>query len=148
MPETPCRITAEEFTRLIEETIPLTRQLKVRVDTLGPGWARITLPGSTEWIRAGGTVSGPAIMALADTALYAAVLTRIGLEPMAVTSDLSIRFLRAPAPEDLRSEARVLRLGRRQAVGEIRMWSGEDEERLVAHATGTYALPGPTPRRD
>lgn len=135
------RITAEQFADLIEETIPLSRYLRFRVDALGHGWARITLPGSEEWNRAGGTISGPAIMALADTVFYAAVLTRIGLEPMAVTSDLSIRFLRPPPSDDLRSEARVLRLGRRQAVGEVRMWSGDDEERLVAHATGTYALP-------
>lgn len=135
------KITAEEFARLIDETIPLSRHLRCRVDALGPGWARLTLPGDPEWIRAGGTLSGPAIMALADTAFYAAVLTRIGLEPMAVTSDLSIRFLRRPPPEDLRGEARILRLGRTQAVGEIRMWSGDDEDRLVAHATGTYALP-------
>ncbi|HJL19381.1 MAG TPA: PaaI family thioesterase [Sandaracinaceae bacterium LLY-WYZ-13_1] len=142
------RITVEQFERLLRETIPLSQHLRFRVDALGAGWARVTLPGDDEWIRAGGTVSGPAIMALADTAFYGAVLTRIGLEPMAVTSDLSVRFLRRPPPDDLRSEARLLRLGKRQAVAEVRMWSGSDESRLVAHATGTYALPPPKePRR-
>ncbi len=134
------RITVAELEELLTSTIPLTRILRLRVDALEPGLARITLPGSDEWTRAGGTITGPAMMALADTAIYAAVLTRIGREPMAVTSDLSVRFLRRPAPEDLHAEGRVLHLGRRTAVCDVRMWS-EGDERLVAHATGTYALP-------
>lgn len=135
------RVTIEQIQELLDATIPLTRTLRVRVDALEHGVARATLPGSSEWIRAGGTISGPAIMALADTAIYAAVLTRIGLEPMAVTSELSVRFLRPAPPEDLHAEARVLHLGRRTAVADVRMWTGENADRLVAHATGTYALP-------
>jgi uncharacterized protein (TIGR00369 family) len=138
--ETP-KITVDAFARLLEETIPLTRILGVRIDHIGYGTARVTLPGDPTWVRAGGTVNGPAIMALADTAIYAAVLSRIGLEPMAVTSDLSVRFLRRPKPEDLFADARVLHLGRRSAVAEVRLHSG-DPDRVVAHATGTYALPG------
>lgn len=134
------RITVAAFERLLAETIPLTNTLRVRVDELRFGGATLTLPGSSEWVRAGGTVSGPAIMALADTAIYAAVLSRIGLEPMAVTSDLSVRFLRRPPPSDLHADARVLHLGRRNAVAEVELW-GENREELVAHATGTYALP-------
>jgi uncharacterized protein (TIGR00369 family) len=134
------RVTAEEILRLLDETIPLSRTMRVTIEHLGHGTARMTLPGSAEWVRAGGTLSGPAIMALADTAIYAAVLTRIGLEPMAVTSDLSVRFLRRPPPSDLHAEARVIHLGRRNAVCEVEMW-GEDRDAIVAHATGTYALP-------
>lgn len=134
------RVTAEEILRLLEETIPLARRMRVRIEHLGHGVARMTLPGSPEWVRAGGTLSGPAIMALADTAIYAAVLTQIGLEPMAVTSDLNVRFLRRPPPADLHAEARVIHLGRRNAVCDVELW-GEDRARIVAHATGTYALP-------
>ena len=72
-------------------------------------------------------------------AFYAALLGRIGLEAQAVTSDLSVRFLRRPAPEDLVAEASLLRLGKRQAVGEVHVRA---KGALVAHATGTYALPG------
>jgi uncharacterized protein (TIGR00369 family) len=132
--ETP-RATKEEVARLIDD-IPLARFLRVRVDELGMGRALLTLPSNLDAIRAGGTVSGPAIMALADSAVYAAVLTRIGLEPMAVTSDLSVRFLRRPPLEDLHAEASVIHLGRRNAVAEVRMWSS-DPGRLVAHAPGT-----------
>lgn len=134
------RVTAEEVTRLLEETIPLARIMRVRVDHLDQECARLTLPGSAEWVRAGGTLSGPAIMTLADTAIYAAVLARIGLEPMAVTADLSVRFLRRPPPNDLHAEARLIHLGRRTAVAEVELWS-DDRARIVAHATGTYALP-------
>ncbi len=134
------RVTIEEIEKLLADTIPLTRFLRMRIAALEHGAARVTLPGSPDHTRAGGTVSGPAIMALADTAIYAAVLTRIGLEPMAVTADLSVRFLRRPPPEDLHAEARVLHLGRRTAVAEVRIF-GSGDERLVAHATGSYALP-------
>ena len=89
-------------------------------------------------LRAGGTLNGPTMMTLADTALYAAVLTRIGLEPLAVTSDMSIHFLRKPQPAPLVATAKILRLGKRLAVGAVEIAS---EGQLVAHATGTYALP-------
>lgn len=139
MDETP-RVTVEAFERLLRETIPLTNVLGVRVDAIGWGSARVTLPGHPAWVRAGGTLSGPSIMALADTAIYAAVLSRVGLEPMALTSELSVRFLRRPPPADLHADATLLHLGRRTAVAEVRLHGG-DAERLVAHATGTYALP-------
>lgn len=132
------RITAEEFESLIASTIPLTRDMPFRVLELGWGRAVIELAFHERQLRAGGTLNGPTLMTLADTALYAAVLTRIGLEPLAVTSELSIHFLRKPAPAPLLSTARVLRVGRRLAVGTIEIAS---EGRLVAHATGSYARP-------
>jgi len=90
--------------------------------------------------RAGGTVSGPALMTLADTAMYLVTLSVVGPEPLAVTSDLSIRFLRRPAPARVVAEARVLRAGKRLVVAEVTMFSaGEDEP--IAHVTGTYVLP-------
>jgi len=137
--ETP-KITAAEFVHLIESTIPLTRSWPFEVLSLGWGMASLKLAFREEQLRAGGTLNGPTLMTLADTALYAAVLTRIGLEPLAVTSDLTFRFLRKPAQAALIGDASLLRLGRRLAVGEIRIRS-EGSDVLVAHATGTYALP-------
>ena len=134
------RITADELSRLLRETIPLTTQVGLRVTSIGWGTCSVLLPASDTTLRAGGTVSGPALFAIADTALYGAVLSRIGMEPLAVTSDLTLRFLRKPPRADLHGEGRLLRLGRRQAVGEIQIF-GDDRETLVAHATGTYALP-------
>ncbi|UJR85357.1 PaaI family thioesterase [Sandaracinus amylolyticus] len=133
------RIEAAEFEALIHETIPLTRLLPFRVQELGWGTATIRLLFSEQQLRAGGTINGPTMMTLADTALYAAVLTRIGMQPLAVTSDLSIHFLRKPEARDLIGRATVLRVGRRIAVGTIEISSADGP--LVAHATGSYALP-------
>jgi uncharacterized protein (TIGR00369 family) len=95
------------------------------------------VPFSTENLRAGGSLSGPTMFTLADTALYAAVLSEIGLEPLAVTTDMTIHFVKKPRGE-LLAEAKLLRCGRRQAVGTIELKSAGE---IVAHATGTYALP-------
>ena len=80
------------------------------------------------------------MMALADFAMYVAVLAAIGPVPLAVTTNLNINFLRRPAPRDLLAEARLMKLGKRLAVGEVTIRSdGEDEP--VAHATSTYSIP-------
>ena len=91
-------------------------------------------------LRPGGTISGPSIMALADFTVYLAVLSAIGWMPLAVTTNFNINFLRKPAPGDLLAEARLIKLGKRLAVGDIAIRSdGADE--LVAHATATYSIP-------
>ncbi len=96
--------------------------------------------GASE-LRPGGTVSGPVMMGLADVALYVAILARIGIVPLTVTTQLSINFLRKPrADRRLLARCRLMKLGRSLAVGEVWIHSeGEDEP--VAHATGTYAIP-------
>lgn len=139
------RITIAQFDGLLQDTLPIAAQHPYAVISLGWGEAVIRLEYRPDQLRAGGTLSGPTMMTLADTALYAAVLTRIGFEPLAVTSDLNIRFLSRPEPRALVARARVLRAGRRNAVGSIEIAS-EGQERgslgkLVAHATGTYAIP-------
>ena len=95
-------------------------------------------------LRPGGTVSGPTMMELADFAMYVAVFSAIGPQPLAVTTNLNINFLRKPGPRDLIGEARLFKLGKRLAVGEVTMVSLGDPE-VVAHATGTYSIP---PRGD
>lgn len=91
-------------------------------------------------LRPGGTVSGPIMMALADFTMYLAVLSAIGWVPLAVTTNFSINFLRKPAPRDVLAEARLFKLGKRLAVGEIALYSDGDDE-MVAHATSTYSVP-------
>ena len=98
---------------------------------------------SEKSLRPGGTISGPTLMALADFAIYVAILASIGAVPQAVTTNLNINFVRRPAQRDLIAQARLIKLGRRLAVGEVSIYSdGEDE--MVAHATATYALPTQT----
>jgi acyl-coenzyme A thioesterase PaaI-like protein len=79
-------------------------------------------------------------MGLADVALYAALLGAIGPVPLAVTSNLTINFLRKPGPGAIRAEAWILKLGRRLAVGEVQLFSGEEPE-MVAHVISSYAIP-------
>jgi uncharacterized protein (TIGR00369 family) len=102
--------------------------------------ARVRQTYNHQMIRPGGTVSGPTMMALADFAMYAAVLAAIGAVPLAVTINLNINFLRKPGQRDLIAEARLLKLGKSLAVGEVNIFSdGQDEP--VAHVTSTYSIP-------
>ena len=92
-------------------------------------------------LRPGGTVSGPSIFALADVAMYLAILSRIGPVALAVTTNCSVDFMRKPAAGvDLVAEARVLKLGRTLAVGDVLVFS-EGTEMPVARAGLTYAIP-------
>jgi uncharacterized protein (TIGR00369 family) len=91
-------------------------------------------------LRPGGTISGPTMMALADFAMYVAVLAAIGPVPLAVTTNLNINFLRKPVPGDLVAEARLLKIGKRLATGEVTIRS-DGETEPVAHVTSTYSIP-------
>ena len=110
------------------------------VEELRPLGARLRAVYHESQIRPGGTISGPTMMTLADVSLYVAVIASIGPVALAVTTNLNINFLRKPGPRDLLSECRLLKLGKRLAVGEVTIFSdGEDEP--VAHVTGTYSIP-------
>ncbi|HEX2654235.1 MAG TPA: PaaI family thioesterase [Xanthobacteraceae bacterium] len=91
-------------------------------------------------LRPGGTISGPHMMALADIAMYIALLASIGWVPLAVTANLNINFLKKPQPGALDAECRLLKLGRSLAVGDVSIRSGAGQD-LVAHATSTYSIP-------
>lgn len=95
-------------------------------------------------LRPGNTVSGPTMMALADTAAYVLVLSAIGIKPMALTTQLSINFLRMAGPKTLIAEARMLKIGRTLAVSDV-LIRAEDAADPCAHAVVTYALPGEEP---
>jgi uncharacterized protein (TIGR00369 family) len=110
------------------------------VEEVGPMRSRMRLLCGERHLRPGGTISGPSMFALADVALYAAILASVGPVALAVTTNLNINFLRKPEPADLIGEARLLKLGKRLAVGEVAIVSTVGDE-LVAHATGTYAIP-------
>jgi uncharacterized protein (TIGR00369 family) len=90
--------------------------------------------------RPGGTLSGPTMMMLADTAAWMAILAQVGPVLLAVTTSLHIDFLRKPQLSDLMARARVLKLGRKLAVVEVELFSRGISD-LVAKAQVTYALP-------
>jgi uncharacterized protein (TIGR00369 family) len=110
------------------------------IDEVGHGFARVRQDFQKASLRPGGTISGPTLMALADVATYVAILASIGWVPLAVTTSLNINFLRKPAPAALIAEARLIKLGKRLAVGEVDIRS-EGEADLIAHATSTYSIP-------
>jgi len=116
-------------------------QAEAIVEEVGAGTARVRRIVGPNELRPGGTVSGPVLMGLADHAMYTALLGVIGPVALAVTTSLTISFLRKPAAEtDVTAVATLLKLGRRLAVGEVRLYSGASEE-PVAHATVTYSIP-------
>ena len=89
------------------------------VEAVGPLSACVRLAYHERHLRPGGTISGPAMMALADLTLYVAILANIGPIGLAVTTNLAFNFLRKPGRSDLLSECRLLKLGKRLAVGEV-----------------------------
>jgi uncharacterized protein (TIGR00369 family) len=96
---------------------------------------------SEKMLRPGGTISGPTLMALADCAMYVVLLSAIGPVGLAVTTNLNINFLRRGAPgRDLLAAARLLKLGKRLAVGEINLLSDTSPE-PIAQVTATYSIP-------
>jgi uncharacterized protein (TIGR00369 family) len=92
-------------------------------------------------LRPGGTVSGPTLMALADFAMYVVLLSAIGPVGLAVTTNLNIHFLRKGLPgRDVVAAARLMKLGKRLAVGEVMLLSGTSPD-PIAHVTSTYSIP-------
>ncbi|MDG9757730.1 PaaI family thioesterase [Pseudomonas sediminis] len=134
-------MSALEVQSLIRAGLPMAEDIDLRIDRLDEEGVLARVPFHAKLVRPGGTLSGPTIMALGDAAMYAVVLGRLGRVEMAVTSNLNINFLVKPKPVDLLAEARILRLSRRQAVCEVSLYSLDNENELVAHVTGTYALP-------
>ncbi|MRX52272.1 hotdog fold thioesterase [Paracoccus sp. S-4012] len=115
-----------------------------RVEEATEAGVQVRLTADPGQLRPGGTVSGPAMFGLADVAVYAALLSRIGPVALAVTTNASIDFMRKPAAgRDLIAEARLLKLGRSLAVADVLIRS-EGEEAPVARASMTYAIPPKT----
>lgn len=120
--------------------MPMGKSFQFSAERLEYGFARLRLEASERFLRPGGSISGPTLFTLADLSLWAAVLTCIGPEPMAVTADMTIHFLRRPRLKPLICEAKVLKQGRKLIHGDILIWL-EGEEAPVCHASGSYAAP-------
>jgi len=134
------RMTAAELDAFLHREFPQVDGQGYRVEEMRDRFARLRLPFHEGHLRPGGTVSGPTLMSLADTAMYVVVLAMIGEVPLAVTTSLNINFMRRPGPVDVIADARILKLGRRLAVGDVALYSDGDPE-MVAHATLTYSIP-------
>ena len=139
MTKTAAKVTPYEFEELVRKTIPLCALFDFNVEAVEHGSARVRIRYSEKLIRAGGTVAGPILFTAADIALYAVTLSLIGLEPMAVTSQLDLHFLRKASAADLVAHGTVLRAGRSLVVGEVGIFS-QDIAEPVAHAVGSYVV--------
>ncbi len=135
-------MTATELGAFLDQHFPQmnSRRRRFIVEAVSGRSVRVRMTYNERMLRPGGTISGPSMFALADIAMYAAVLAMIGPRPLAVTTNLSINFLRKPRPADMIADATILKLGKRLAVGEIALRSDGDED-LAAHATSTYSIP-------
>jgi uncharacterized protein (TIGR00369 family) len=138
----PTLMTVKDLERFLTAEFPQVFHPAsgLSIEAVWNGGGRVRQAYSDGSVRPGGTISGPTMMALADFAMYVAVLAAIGPVPLAVTTNLNINFLRKPARCDLVAEARLLKLGKRLAVGEVTIRS-DGETEPVAHATSTYSIP-------
>jgi uncharacterized protein (TIGR00369 family) len=130
--------TKDDITQFFAREFPTSRCI---VDVVGDCGATITYPVGTEDLRPGGTVAGPVLMAVADIALYVAILGEIGIVPLTVTTSLNINFLRKPAAgRNIVAVCKLIKMGRALAVGEVSLYSAGSDA-MVAHAVGTYSIP-------
>jgi uncharacterized protein (TIGR00369 family) len=134
------RMSVDELKQFLDLHFPDMAQRAVSVERVGENFARVRLRYHDRHLRPGGTIAGPSLMMLADMAMYMALLAMIGPVALAVTTNLNINFLRKPAQADVIGECKLLKLGKRLAVGEVTMYS-EGETDPVAHATITYSIP-------
>ena len=138
----PVVMTVSELERFLAAEFPQAFHPAsgLSIEAVWDGGGRVRQTYTDGSVRPGGSISGPTMMALADVAMYVALLAAIGPVPLAVTINLNINFLRKPARCDLVAEARLLKLGKRLAVGEVTIRS-DGEEEPVAHVTSTYSIP-------
>jgi len=135
------KMTAAELQAQLMREFPQGGYGKVaHIEAVGPMTARVRLLANERNLRPGGTVSGPTMMGLADGAVYVAILANIGWVPLAVTTSLTINFLKKPSPGGIVADCKLIKLGKRLAVGEVALRS-EGEEDLVAHCVATYSIP-------
>jgi len=132
----PIRPSVEEVNAFLESNFPTGNHC----ESIGDRWAVARLDTSDIVLRPGGIISGPAVFGCCDAALYFACFSVLGIEPMVLTSELSIRFLRPARGSELRARAELDHAGRRSLIGTIVAWT-DNADKPVAVAQGTYVAP-------
>jgi uncharacterized protein (TIGR00369 family) len=134
-------MTAEALAAFWDEHFPQIQKARdVTILSVAPGEAVMRLVPNERHLRPGGTVSGPTLVTLADVTAYAALLAHVGPEPMIVTININMNFMRRAPLAPLLATCKILKLGKRLAVVEIGI-RPEAGGGLIAHATATYAIP-------
>jgi uncharacterized protein (TIGR00369 family) len=140
---TVAKMTVQELEKFLHDEFPQAFGIggEIAIESADGQTCLLRQRYCEKMLRPGDTVSGPTLMALADCAMYVVVLSAIGPVGLAVTTNLTINFLRKGAPgQDLLAEARLLKLGKRLAVGEVTLLSGTSPD-PIAHVTATYSIP-------
>jgi uncharacterized protein (TIGR00369 family) len=135
-------LNAEEIADLLRREFPQAfyEGCGLTLERVDYGDIHVRRQFHADHLRPGGTISGPTMMELADFAMYVAVFSAIGPEPLAVTTNLTINFLRKPAQADLLARAKLLKVGKRLVVGEVTLYSAGETD-PVALVTSTYSVP-------
>lgn len=136
-------MTIEEMQAMVRAGVPLAAAWGIEVLAAGDGVATLRLPQRDDLLRPGGTVSGPALMGLADVAMWAALLSLNGGRDESLTANLAITFLRPPGSRAIVAEARIIKRGRTLSYGEV-LLRPEGEDAPCAHVTSSWAA---APRR-
>ena len=133
------KMTIAELEKLVRDEFPQIAG-KVRICELADGFIKIEMLTDRRHLRPGGTLSGPTLFTAADLAVYFLVLAFAGPKILAVTTSCSIDFMRKPQPGTITARAKLLKLGKRLAVGDVLLYS-ENMDSAMARATLTYSLP-------
>lgn len=134
------QFSISELSSYLDEVFPQVVN-RYRIVDLQQGYARVIQNITQENLRPGGTVSGPTIFSLVDIGMYILLLAHIGKEPLAVTTNCSIDFLKKPRmDEELFADCNLLKLGKTLVVGEVLVKSSE-KEALLARSSITYYRP-------
>ncbi len=133
-------LPVDEIERLIKGGVGVSEFFDIQVEAASKESVSVRLAYNEKQLRAGGTISGPVMMMLADTAMYAQIMAALGPELLAVTTSMTLNFLSKPPPADLIGQGRLLKLGKQLAVMEVEIRSAATGV-LVAHVTGTYSIP-------
>lgn len=132
-----------QLQQFMAREFPEVAHLGIVVERVDARTITVRLPANPANLRPGGTISGPTMFSLADVAMYLLLLAQIGEVALAVTTSVSMNFLRLPPPGDLLAEGELLKLGSRLAVGHVRIHAAADphSRQLVADASLTYSIP-------
>lgn len=133
-------MTPEMLDAFIEKEFPQALDMGCSVVEVDEKSITVSMKASDRHLRPGGTVSGPAMMGLADMTMYFLLLAQIGPVALAVTTNLNINFLKKPEPGVMIAKGRLLKLGKTLATGDILIYS-EGVDDPVAHVTTTYSIP-------
>nr|WP_323778703.1 PaaI family thioesterase [Amylibacter sp.] len=135
----PLKMTIEELREFFVEVFPQVKD-DFFIEDMTEDEITVRLKVTNQHLRPGGTVSGPSMFGLADVCFYLIIMGNIGPKALTVTTNCSIDFMRKPEPRDMIAKARLLKLGKALAVGDVMLYS-EGMDKPVAHANVTYSIP-------